>query len=319
MDTRDKIISLLQVRGPSLPIHIAKEIGQDTVMASAHLSEMASNKKIVISSLKVGGSPLYYLPGQENRLQQFVHNLHEREQEAVALLRESQIIEDTHAIPVVRAALRSLKDFALPLNVTAQGATKLFWKWYLTDEATARTKIERLLNEGQQLPKAAESKSTLLPIKKEIEKKQEQKKLEPKKEEPKKPETTIPKQREPVQEHLLPEQPVQKPLSHDAFLEHLLSYFTKEKIKVLEQVLVRKGKEYDFVVSMPSAVGNLTYFVKARNKKNLSDGDLASAHVQGQMKKLPVILLSPGLLSKKAKEIHATELKGVSVVNKPWA
>lgn len=300
MDVKDKIISFLQVKGPSLPVHIAKEIGQDTFTAGAHLSEMASHKKIVISGLKVGGSPLYYLPGQESRLQGFVHNLHEREQEAVALLREAIIIEDTKAIPVVRASFRSLRDFAIPLNVTVSGTTKLFWKWYLADEAAARSKIEVLLK----------------PIepRKDMEKRVEQPKVEPQKIPEKKVEQK--KTEEKAKQQTLSEP---KPITHDAFLEDILTYFTKEKIKIIEQILVRKGKEYDFVVSMPSAVGNLTYFIKARNKKNINDGDLASLHIQGQMKKLPTILLSPGQLNKKAKEMHTSQLQGISVVNKPWA
>ena len=322
MDIRDRIISFLQVKGPSLPVHIAKEIGQDSVMASAHLSEMASQKKIAISNLKVGGSPLYYLPGQENRLQSFVHNLHEREQEAVTLLREGVVLEDTKAIPVVRAALRSLRDFAIPLQVTSQGTTKLFWKWYLADDTTTRAKIEALLKPVQPAPAIRKEQAT--PLRKDTAAKKPEEMAEQKTlPTPIVPRSAVPKPAAQKPKEAAPQQTLQEPLPEkpkgsDLFLAKILEYFSSEKIKVMEQIVIRNGKEYDFVISMPSAVGQLLYYVKARNKKSITDGDLASAHIQGQMKKLPVLILTPGQLTKKAKEIQMAELKGISVVNRPW-
>ncbi len=58
MEMRNKIIALLKIRGPSLPVHISKEIGLSSIFAGAFLSELASSKEIKISNMKVGGSPL---------------------------------------------------------------------------------------------------------------------------------------------------------------------------------------------------------------------------------------------------------------------
>ena len=63
------------------------------------------------------------------------------------------------------------------------------------------------------------------------------------------------------------------------------------------------------IIKIPSVMGELEYYCKAKNKKTVNDSDLSSAVVQGQLKKLPVMFLTTGELSKKAKEFLNTELK----------
>ena len=79
MDIHRGILDFIRIKGPSLPTQIAKHIGKDSLMASVYLSELASTKKILISWLKVGASPLYYLPGQQNKLQNFSSKLNEKD------------------------------------------------------------------------------------------------------------------------------------------------------------------------------------------------------------------------------------------------
>ena len=64
MKVVDKILNFLKFSGPSLAMRIAKNIEQDSIIASAYLSELVEQRKIKISNLKIGTSPLYYLPGQ---------------------------------------------------------------------------------------------------------------------------------------------------------------------------------------------------------------------------------------------------------------
>ena len=71
MFDEQKVISTIRMNGPVIPSKIAKALGTDIIMASAVLSELTSSKKVKISKLKVGGSPVYYLTGQENRLENF--------------------------------------------------------------------------------------------------------------------------------------------------------------------------------------------------------------------------------------------------------
>ena len=83
----NKIIGILQRRGPCLPIHVAKEMNMSTLFVSAFLAELVSNRKIKVSNLKVGGSPLYFLEGHEQKLENFYNYLHPKESEAFLLLK----------------------------------------------------------------------------------------------------------------------------------------------------------------------------------------------------------------------------------------
>ena len=128
MDKNQAILEIINRKGPVLPVQVSKEINDNVLMASARLSELLSLKKIKISSLKVGGSPLYYLPGQEEKLCSFANNLGSVERKAYDLLEQGTVLRDAAMEPAVRVALRQIKDFAVPLQVIYQEKTEIFWK-----------------------------------------------------------------------------------------------------------------------------------------------------------------------------------------------
>ena len=59
---RGRIISLIRDNGPSLPVQISQGTGLSILFSSAFLSELYGDKIINISNLRVGSSPLYFLP-----------------------------------------------------------------------------------------------------------------------------------------------------------------------------------------------------------------------------------------------------------------
>ncbi|MEK6822873.1 MAG: hypothetical protein AABY13_03510, partial [Nanoarchaeota archaeon] len=97
-----------------------------------------------------------------------------------------------------------------------------------------------------------------------------------------------------------------------SFLATLLGFFTRNNIKIVEQQCVKKRGEYDFVLKLPSSVGALTYYCKAKAKRKLTDSDVSAAFVQGQLRKLPVILLATGELNKKGQEMVERDLHGLT-------
>jgi hypothetical protein len=125
-EIKGKIISILRRNGPGLPVHIAKEIESSILFTSAFLSELASEKKIKISYMKVGNSPLYYLSGQESLLEKFSHYLKSKEKDAFVLLKEKKIIKDSEQDPAIRVALREIKDFAVPFKKNDE----IFWRYF---------------------------------------------------------------------------------------------------------------------------------------------------------------------------------------------
>jgi hypothetical protein len=96
------------------------------------------------------------------------------------------------------------------------------------------------------------------------------------------------------------------------FSEKVSAYFLKNDIVVLAKEAIRKN-DLDFTVQLPSAVGVLTYYCKAKDKKKINDGDLAAAYVKGENRKLPILFLTTGELTKKAKEMLKKEFKNTTV------
>ena len=69
-DDRFSALSFVKREGPILPAQLAKEINTNILLSSAILSELAENKQVLVTSIKKGGSPLYYISGQEEKLQE---------------------------------------------------------------------------------------------------------------------------------------------------------------------------------------------------------------------------------------------------------
>ncbi len=302
METRDKILEIVKVRGPVLPVHISKEIGSNILMASAHLAELTASSKLKISTIKVGGSPLYYLPGQENMLQKYTSNMNDKEKKAYDLLSQNKILRDSEQEPVIRVALREIKDFAVPLNVNHDNNREIFWKWYLTTDGEAEQIIKSRL---EFIEKPAEKRIE------ESAPKEEAKKIQPAEE---KPQEAVEKQAQLEKAKEKPKETKKyKPREkEDDFLRDITEFFEKNKINVISTEIIKKNSEMEFVVEVPSVVGNLQYYCRAKNKKRVSDSDLSSAYVKGQLKRLPVIVLSGGDLSAKAEEILKKELTSLT-------
>jgi hypothetical protein len=138
---RNKIVSILKLKGPSLPVQISREIGIEALFTSALLSELASEKTIKISSMKVGNSPLYFLAGQEPQLEKFSSYLPQKEKEAYLLVKKKKMLQDSKQLPAIRVALRNIKDFAFPLLINTPQGEELFWRFYSLSEEEAREKL----------------------------------------------------------------------------------------------------------------------------------------------------------------------------------
>ena len=123
---KNKIISILRKNGPSLPVHIAREIKLSMLFASAFLSELASEKRIKISYIKIGNSPLYYLSEQKPLLEKFSNYLKSKEKESFTFLKEKRFLKDSEQEPAIRVALREIKDFAVPFRKNEE----LIWRFH---------------------------------------------------------------------------------------------------------------------------------------------------------------------------------------------
>ena len=299
MADKEKILGIVRQNGPIIPVRVSKEINTSILMASALLSELVRDKLIKVSHIKVGSSPLYYVAGQEHKLQHYVDRLNSKEREVYNLLRQRTALKDSELEPVQRAAVRQIKDFAKAVEVTLGGKRELFWKWYLAPKDV----VERLIKE-ELIAKPVEKESPREEIKREVEAP------------PSKPEVTKIKEPEKPKVKVPVAPKVKKFVDRtvqDEFLSKITWYFRKRNIAVTDKNVVRRNSEIDFTIEIPSPVGALTYYCKAKSKARVNDRDLSSAYVQGQLKKLPVIFLYTGELTKKAKEMLNKEFENMTV------
>ncbi|MBN2458480.1 hypothetical protein JXB31_05105 [Candidatus Woesearchaeota archaeon] len=91
-------------------------------------------------------------------------------------------------------------------------------------------------------------------------------------------------------------------------------FFNKKDIMIKTASIVRKNIEIDYILQVPSSVGNISYYCKVKSKNRINENDLASAYVTGQLKKMPVMFITTGSLSKKAKEKIGKEFENIKVI-----
>ena len=306
---KEKVISFIRMNGPVLPVQISKAFGGDTMFAGAVLSELIANRILKITNAKVGGSPVYYLPGQESKLELLRPHLSQKPKQAYDLLEEHLIMRDSQCEPWQRIALRELKDFAMPIPVKHDdGAEEVFWRWHLLPEDDARQRITAIV-EGKPLEKIEDiipEPEPIEPAPEPIEpepvepflqkKHEEQNTLELKTEEKQKAEKSK-KPKKPKKEKI------------DAFKNDLLSIMAAKGLSVLEEVEMKKN-DYGFVVKLSSAIGELSYLAIAKKKKKLNEDDVILAYSIGQQHKLPVILFGKDIAAKAEKTINSNA-KGI--------
>ncbi len=287
---RDKIIEIVKEQGPLLPMIIMKGLEIDSTYAGAMLSEMVSSKMLKITNVKRGGSPFYYLEGQEERLENLIENLNEKDQQTAELLKKKGVLRDKVLTPLQRVSLRQIKDYAKEVQVKRGNDVDLFWRWYLLEEGRVKELITGYLKENIQekkiepvLPKKVEEQPSL---KKNVD---EEKEILPKEE-----------KQAPLVE--------QKPLV-DNSRDPLGGFFVDNDIEVLQQDIIKKNRELNYLIGLETRIGKNLFFLKYKYKKKINEADLSLA--LHEAKNLPLIFVTNGSLTKKAKEMMNKEFRGM--------
>lgn len=272
--THEKIIETLKEKGPSLPIQIAKQINLSSLFVSAYLSELANEKRIKISHLKVGGSPLYFLKEQEELLQPFHKFLHPREIDAFLLLKQKKILKDSEQEPATRVALRSIRDFAIGFKKQEE----IFWRYFLIPES----EINNLLS-SEKKPKSKEKKPKTTESDKQLIKTMQKTKQE---------------FLNPLANQATAKQKKQKQKSE--FIQKIINLINQQ-YKIIEEKDY-KSKEYNCLIQIKTQLGPINFLTQAKDKKSVSETDLKKLLSNAQSIPLPALFIYTGKLSKKAQE-----------------
>lgn len=295
---KDLIMSTLQTRGPSLPVHVARATNLSLLFASAYLSELYGERKIVISNMRVGSSPLYYVPGDVAKLENFVEYLNPKEKEALALLKEEKVLDDEAIPPAIRVALRELKDFAVPLRVKNQDESKLIWKYFTCSDED----VKQLINPTKHPLVVPKQEAPVIPVQPQVEVQV--------------PEVTLPVHKEPAKQ--IKHEPVQEieetplpkaaPLAKKkvktddlAFSQKMKDYLLAKDIEVLD-IVNEKKKDWTAKIRIDMPLGKQEFYLVIKDKKKVTSDDLTVTLHKAQLEKMPAYILSPGTLDKEASE-----------------
>jgi len=119
--TKDSVLELIHSKGPNTPLNISRALGVSTLFVSTFLTELVESKDLSVANVRLAGSPIYYLTGHPEKLQDFSKYLNEKDRKAYDLLKKEKILKDSEQNPFIQASLRSIKDFSVLLNVRFDG------------------------------------------------------------------------------------------------------------------------------------------------------------------------------------------------------
>ena len=280
---KQKIISLIRFKGPSLPVHAAKETETTMLFASAFLSELISEKRLKVSKLKVGGSPLYFIPGQEPLLEKFTHHLNPKEKEAFILLKEKRILKDSDQHPAIRVALKEINDFAIPFKKDDE----IYWKYLTTSDQ------EILSHNFVSIPKP------IVEVEKEV--------VEIKEEETDPLIREVKKQfgeeipEKPFKEEEIPEKQIKKKAKKKAAKKKASQKKNDKFFNTVKEFLAKKSIEISDIegfskndLTLRVNVEGKEKLLIAYNKKRITEEDIVKAHKKASEEKLEYIVLSLG-------------------------
>lgn len=274
-----KILSTLRLKGPLLPVHIAKEIHQSILFASAFLAELTSEKKVKTSAMRVGTSPIYFLPEQFSRLEKFAEHLKSKEKEAYLLLKEKKFLVDTTQEPAIRVALRAIKDFAIPFEHDA----KLIWRYITAPQEEYKKAPGKKAKQESMVPTA-----TRLVLEKENEPKEKQLNIfdKSKKSSQKKVSNSRSKPKK---------SPNQK--KQDKFFNTVKEYLNKKNIEIVDIISFSKS---DLVLKVKNTQERI---LVAFNKKKIDEKDIIKAHKKASEHNLAYLIFALGDQTKKITEL----------------
>lgn len=270
-DVKDKILSTIRTKGPGLPVQIARAIQMSPLFAGAFLSELVSEKQLKMSHMKVGGSPLYLIPGQEPQLEKFIQYLNHKEKEAFTLLKQKKFLQDSTQHPAIRVALRGLKDFAMPFKHEEQ----IYWRFFTVPanefKPTAKTQTKKPLPKQIDKPKA-EAKTATLDI---FDKKTKSKKPA--------------------------KQKVKRKFSagqNNKFFDKIKQYLQKNSIDLLDIESFSKN-----TIILKVAINNQEQLLIAYNKRRINERDIIQASKKAAEKNMRYTVLGLGKPAKKTADL----------------
>lgn len=298
---KEKILEIVKL-GPTFPSKIAKQLGNgaDTMLVGAILSTLISTGDIKVSTVKIGGTPLYYIPEQESKLEEFINYLNDKDKATFRLLKEEKVMLDSAQDPLIRVSLRTIKDFAKSFEVVDKNKKIIFWRFYNVSKEEANILAKKILatqiaeeidvTEATANIEISAAKTTSAPLTEIIKPKIEEAELKESLEESVKPEI----------KHKIKEVKNETKEQEYKFYEIIKKYITSKNLDIVSREKIKKT-EYNLILKNHDT--NEYTYCKAKDKKSITEGDLAPALIFAQNKKMTCLFIATGDLSKKAESL----------------
>ena len=301
------VLQVVKQHGPIIPNQIKQQLGQgDTTLINVYLSSLKDEGKIKLSNTQLGSSKFAYTPEQKPKLEELIDHLNEKDARTARKLKDEQIIRVQEAEPLVRVGLQNIKDFAIPIKVSTKHGEELFYRYFLTSQEDAQKRIREMLTGATEEPEPPASEPEAAEEPADEPEEEPESEPEPPKPEPK-PEPEKPAPKKEAQSSLY-----EPPEPESELGQTVVAYCEDNDILIDSYDEVRKDSEIDLVLRVPTAVGRITFYAKAKSKKTSNDGDVAAAVLAGKTRMLPAMYLTTGSVTNKAKE--NPELREITVV-----
>ena len=324
-EIKDKIMAILRIKGPSLPVHVSTPIGISMLFAGAFLSELMANKQVKTSHMKVGGSPIYLIPGQEPLLERYQNFIKGKEKEALLLLKEKKFLKDIELEPAIRVALRSLQDFAIPFKHGDSNKQDIYWKYFIIPlsefnptisvfqkrEIISEIKEQQLIettpvaNAIQELPISLEKLEPIIEINKkplDIFDKKDKSKEKPKEKQEKKKQEKKKLQKKAIEKTSQNQE--------NKFLNKIKQYLQNNSMELIDIESFSKN-----TITLKINKDSKTQLLIAHNKKKLDEKDIINAYKKASELNLDYIVLGLGVPLKKISEFVEAS-KSLSFIDK---
>lgn len=293
---KERIISIIRTKGPTIPSAIASEIQTSILFASAFLSELLSEKKLKTSHMRFGSSPIYFIPGQEFQLEKFSHHLKSKEKDAFILLKEKKFLKDINQEPAIRVALRSIRDFAVPFKK----GDEIFWRYFTIPESEFQEpkNISQKIQEPLTIQKQISASGSEQEISSqgreggEAPKSQKEKPLNIFDKENKKPGSRTESLASSSKNVERKKKTIRKkptPKVNEKFFNKVKEHLTNNQIEILDILSFSKND-----ITLKISENNQEKLLVAYNKKSVREDDILKANKKAQELNLPYTIISIG-------------------------
>ncbi len=287
MSALDKVLEIVAKSGPVLPVEVASKLKIDSFLASGYLSQLVDTGKVKASEDKVAGTSVYFVPGQdeaaEKRVKEIISSAQKTARTFAKKVSESPEIQkkreafanrlkeieekEKKVIPVTLSKLK--EDFIVaPGKQAVGGEHKVKVK---QPEISYEIKFE------SEIPTSKSDEEEVEEAVSEIAKK-------PKKRGRKKKAPEI--------------------FEDGKTVQSALAFLVEAGADIISKELKRKGKDADMIILLPTKIGNIQMFAIVKEKKKVSEADLSMAYTEGTKRKLPILFITNGSLTKTSREYY---------------